>query len=75
MVLEFSTWDEYELRIYTRKTGKWSSIRRETARNDMFRAESLNFIGAIEGTEENLCPISEARKSLAAKESVTREKG
>ena len=65
MVLDFSTWDSFDFSIFTRASGKWESFSKKTARNDMFRAESLNFIGAIEGTEENLCPISEAKKSLA----------
>ena len=38
----------------------------KTERNDMFRAESLNFLGAIDGKEENLCPVEEAVKSLIA---------
>ena len=64
MILTFSTWDEYELRSYTRQSGVWTTKTAPTQRNDMFRAESLNFIRAIEGVEENLCPISEAKKSL-----------
>lgn len=70
MVLDFSTWNNYELKIYTRKSGKWETFSRETERNDMFKAESLNFIGAIEGTEINLCPISEAKKSLEVVKTV-----
>lgn len=65
MVLTFSTWDEYELKIFTRESNKWVTTAAKTQRNDMFRAESLNFFGTIEGTEKNLCPISEAKKSLA----------
>ena len=64
MILTFSTWDEYELKIFTRDTNAWETITAKTERNDMFRAESLNFFGAIEGKEKNLCPISEAKKSL-----------
>jgi hypothetical protein len=70
MVLDFSTWNNYELKIYTRKIGKWEILSKETERNDMFRAESLNFIGAIEGTEINLCPITEAKKSLEVVKTV-----
>ena len=70
MVLDFSTWDEYELRIYTRESGKWESESAKTERNDMFRAESLNFFGAVDGREENLSPISEAKKSLCVYKSV-----
>lgn len=64
MVLTFSTWDEYELKIYTRTSGEWETIQAQTERNDMFRAESTNFIHCVEGSENNLCPISEAKKSL-----------
>lgn len=71
MVLTFSTWDEYELKIFTRSSGKWETVNKQTERNDMFRAESLNFFGAIEGAEENLCPISEAKKSLSVCKAVT----
>ncbi len=70
MVLDFSTWDNYTISIYTRESGKWETVSQSTARNDMFRAESLNFIGVIEGTEENVCPISEAKKSLAVVKTV-----
>ena len=70
MILDFSTWDSFELRIYTRKSGAWETVKGVTARNDMFRAESLNFFAAIEGTENNLCPISEAKKSLLIAKAV-----
>ena len=70
MVLTFSTWDEYELKSYTRERGTWETVKANTQRNDMFRAESLNFFGAIEGTEENLCPILEAKKSLVVCKTV-----
>lgn len=70
MILDFSTWDKYELRSYTRKRGMWEITSAKTQRNDMFRAESLNFIGAVEGTERNLCPISEAKKSLLVSKTV-----
>lgn len=70
MVLDFSAWDKYTLRIFTRENGKWENFSYLTSRNDMFRAESLNFIGTIEGSEENLCPISEAKKSLAVVEMI-----
>ncbi|MBQ9760578.1 MAG: Gfo/Idh/MocA family oxidoreductase [Clostridia bacterium] len=65
MELTFSTWDEYELKIYTREKGVWDTVHANTRRNDMFKAESLNFFEAIDGTQKNLCPISEAQKSLA----------
>lgn len=64
MILTFSTWDKYELRMYTREKGEWEVIEAKTERNDMFRAESLNFFHAIAGIEENLCTIAEAKKSL-----------
>jgi len=70
MILTFSTWDEYELRTYTRAAGQWETVRAATARNDMFRAESLNFFGAIKGTEENLCPIAQAKRSLQVYKAV-----
>ena len=73
MILTYSSWDEYELRIFTRQTGEWEIINGKTQRNDMFRDESLNFIGAIEGTQENLCPISEAVKSLIVCKTVNAE--
>lgn len=64
MILTFSSWDEYELRIFTRHSNEWEVLRADTQRNDMFRAESQNFLAAIEGEEENACPVSEAVKSL-----------
>ena len=73
MVLDFSTWDSFELRTYTRESGKWDTVTEKTARNDMFRAESLNFIGAVEGREENLCPVSEAKKSLTIVKGINKD--
>lgn len=70
MVLEFSSWDSYTLRTYTRASGTWRLEEAATARNDMFRAESENFFGVIEGTEENVCPVSEAKKSLAVYQTI-----
>ena len=70
MILAFSSWDEYELKCYSRKRGIWESICVATQRNDMFIAESLNFLGAVDGKEENLCPIGEAKKSLLVIRSV-----
>lgn len=72
MILNFSTWDNYELRIFTRESNRWETVSKETARNDMFRAESLNFIAAIEGTEANLCPVEEAKKSLLIVKAINR---
>ena len=73
MILTFSTWDEYELKIYTRETKSWEVLRADTQRNDMFRAESLNFFGVIEGKEENLCPLEEARKSLIVAKAINKD--
>ena len=70
MILDFSTWDKFDLSVYTRKTGKWETFSQKTERNDMFRAESLNFFGAIDGTCANLCPVSEAKKSLFVAKTV-----
>lgn len=70
MILDFSTWDMYELRIFTREKGQWEVITGKTERNDMFRAESLNFFGTVEGMEKNLCPIREAVKSLVVCKAV-----
>ncbi|MBQ7096523.1 MAG: Gfo/Idh/MocA family oxidoreductase [Clostridia bacterium] len=70
MILTFSTWDEYELRIFSRSTNEWEIIKGETQRNDMFRAESLNFFETIEGRAKNLCPLSEAKKSLIVCENI-----
>ena len=73
MVLNFSTWDQYELRIFARTRGQWETITAKTQRNDMFKAESLNFFAAVDGQEENLCPIHEAVKSLIVCKSITED--
>ena len=36
MILIFSTWDEHELKILPRETGKWEIINEKTERNDIF---------------------------------------
>ena len=75
MILDFSTWEAYTLKVFTRQTGKWETIEGNTQRNDMFRDESLNFFGAIDGTQENLCPIGEAARSLIVCQRIKGEEG
>lgn len=74
LILEFSSWDQYILKCYTREKKAWSEYIEKTERNDMFRAESENFFAAMEGKEKNLCPISEAIKSLIVVKAVQKNK-
>lgn len=68
--LDFASWDECTVRLYTRKENRWIKKRMATRRNDMFIAESKSFAEAIMGRGENKIPIREAKKSLEIYEKV-----
>jgi predicted dehydrogenase len=65
MALDFADWNSYTLRFYDAQTNEFTSETFKSERNDMFVAESLNFLNAVLGKEEIAVPISEAKKSLS----------
>ncbi len=73
IVLEFSSWDKYTISKYLAETDSWTHETFPAARNDMFVAESENFLNAILGKEEVKVPISEAVKSLKVINAIYKE--
>jgi predicted dehydrogenase len=62
--LDFASWDEYSIEVYDAKTNETRVEKFASRRNDMFVAESLNFLNSVLGKEKIAVPISEAKKSL-----------
>lgn len=70
--IDFASWDEAEIRYFTKETKEWRSIRFKTERNDMFIAEDREFLDAILLGKEVSIPVLEGLKASAAIESVYR---
>lgn len=70
--LEFGSWDEYTLPVFSAREGIWKTVRGQTARNDMFVEEDMHFLDAISGQSPILCPLEEGEKSLRVITSVLR---
>lgn len=70
ITVEFASWDEATLSVYTRETGAWQRETLSTRRNDMFRDEDREFLEAVLHDRPILCTIDEALKSLTAIASV-----
>ena len=68
--VEFASWDQATLSWYNTDTRAWNTQTFQTARNDMFRDEDLEFLRVITGQEKLSCTIDEALKSLCAIEQV-----
>jgi predicted dehydrogenase len=62
--IEFARWDEYTLSIYSAAAGKWEHLNGRTRRDDMFRDEDSEFLGAVSGSSDITCTIEEATQSL-----------
>ncbi len=63
--LSFADWNEYTVEVYDAKTNETVKQAYKSERNDMFVAESQNFLNAVVSNEEVAVPICEAKKSLA----------
>ncbi len=64
ILVEFASWDRYMLAVYAAKKAAWDTRTEPTARDDMFRAEDLEFLRAIAEDRPIACTIDEAAKSL-----------
>lgn len=71
--LEFADWNKYTISRYFPDEDMWKDETFETTRNDMFVAESMNFLNAILGKEPIAVPVSEAVKSLKVVNGVYKE--
>jgi predicted dehydrogenase len=65
ITIEFASWDEYTLSVYTVNKAKWEIIKGKTVRDDMFRDEDMEFLKAVAGNKPIRCTVAEACKSLA----------
>ena len=72
ITVEFASWNQAELSIYTRDTQKWEHETIFTQRDDMFAAEDQEFLQCIAYHEPVRCTIDEALQSLKAIASVYR---
>ena len=70
ITVEFASWDEATLSVYSRKDRQWRRETFPTARNDMFRDEDRDFLNAVCGDAPVECTIAEAVKSLKAVSAV-----
>ncbi len=64
ITVEFASWDEYSISVYDTEKKSWDRSTGNTARNDMFFAEDMEFLKAIVENKPIVCSIEEARKSL-----------
>ena len=64
ITVEFASWDEYSISIYDTEKKSWDRSTGNTARNDMFKAEDMEFLKAIVENNPIACSIEEACKSL-----------
>lgn len=72
ITVEFASWDEAALSVYSKREGKWKRETIPTARNDMFRDEDMDFLNcALTGRTPD-CTIEEALKSLNAVSNIYR---
>ena len=69
--LSFGSWDEYTLSVFRRATNQTVCYTAPTQRNDMFRAEDLEFLKAITEDGQISCTVEEAVKSLKVVHDVT----
>lgn len=72
ITVEFASWDEATLSVFSRSDMQWHRETISTRRNDMFRAEDLEFFQCVLENRPVQCTIREALKSLSAIASVYR---
>lgn len=66
IIVEFARWDRCTVSLYDMHQGIWESEELTTDRDDMFRAENIEFLKAIAEDKPITCSIAEARKSVDA---------
>ena len=62
--LEFASWDQYTVSVWTEETG-WESETRACRRDDMFTDEDVAFLRAISGEPACIYGLDEGVKALA----------
>ncbi len=64
LIIDFTSWDAYTISIFTKDTNAWEHQTGETARDDMFSDEDLDFLKAIVDDQPIFCNIEEGSRSL-----------
>jgi len=64
ITVDFASWDEYTISVFSKRSNKWMDFHGNTTRNDMFIAEDKEFLQAIVEDKPIICNIKEACKSL-----------
>ena len=64
IAVEFPTWEQCEVRLYTAAEGTWSVERLTTERDFMFRAEDTEFLEAVAFDRPIRLDLAEACKSM-----------
>ena len=72
ITVEFASWDEATLSVYSKNDAQWRRETIPTARNDMFRDEDMDFLNCVLSGRKPDCTIDEALKSLNAVSSIYR---
>jgi predicted dehydrogenase len=62
--VEFASWDRAVVSLYEAERGQWQHETLVTDRDDMFRAEDLEFLRAVTAGGREALGIEEARRSL-----------
>jgi predicted dehydrogenase len=66
ITVEFASWNECTVSVFSKDTGTWEVDRLKTDRDDMFRDEDAEFLRAVACDEPVTCTLAEGRKSLRA---------
>ena len=64
ILVEFARWDRCTLSRYDAAEGDWKQEELITDRDDMFRAEDLEFLQAVAADKPVTCTIAEAKRSV-----------
>ena len=64
IIVEFASWDECTVSVYSAKENKWQTTRMVTKRDDMFAAEDREFLEAVAENKPLSCDVHEAAKSV-----------
>lgn len=70
ITVEFASWDQAEIAVFSRDTMRWETETLPTHRDDMFAAEDREFLQSILTGEPVRCTVEEALKSLSAIASI-----
>ena len=64
IIVEFARWERCTVSTYSVSVGHWGHEEMATDRDDMFRAEDMEFLEAVAGNKRIINTVSEAKKSV-----------